>query len=566
MEINMSIDLNLRDEEVIKSVALLEDFVRTEYNTTRNYLDYYADKGFINNVNNIKNQIIYGRRGTGKTHLLRALQETLVLEFDSKRILPTYIDIRSHKPLLQSDNPVYYSLIILKELIIEILKSVFTNLHLIYRVNEYDKYGQQELIKKKEQLNGYLNEINYNFDGTTLTKIGELDFNVKEILKLAASLSIAINPELTMDIEKQKEEETHEKRIKYISFNKMVDLINNLIDDIGLTRITCLIDEWSEIPLEIQPIFAELLKRSFISSKITIKIAAIPNRTQLINTNRLGLEVGGDIFGFLLDNRYIYELDQESTKIFFNELLFNHLRLINNELYQSFYQRSTNQPVRQFINQFLANQALRELLIASAGIPRDFLHVFIYSFNEYINRNTSQTHITLIDVRTATISWYETDKKTTVDANPSAKMMLEKIINEIVISKKRCHFLIPEKYEANPYLQDLIDLRVIHLRKKGISHKDIKGVIYNVYYIDYACYTSSNVYHNRLNSNLLNEIETIDNFRDIRRIALDDSFFENFNSQIGNCIKCPSCSRLVDINHPAYVKQKICHHCWEKIE
>ena len=98
------------------------------------------------------------------------------------------------------------------------------------------------------------------------------------------------------------------------------------------------------------------------------------------------------------------------------------------------------------------------------------------------------------------------------------------IIQEILINKKRCHFLIPEKYENNKELNDLIDLRVIHLRKKGISHKGRKGISQNVYYIDYACYTSSNIYHNRINSNLLNEIETTDDFREIRRISLEDKF------------------------------------------
>ena len=80
-----------------------------------------------------------------------------------------------------------------------------------------------------------------------------------------------------------------------------------------------------------------------------------------------------------------------------------------------------------------------------------------------------------------------------VDANSNAKLLLDKIINDILITKKRCHFLIPEKYEKVKELNDLIDLRVIHLRKRGISHKENKGVVYNVYYLDYACYTSTNL-------------------------------------------------------------------------
>ena len=49
-------------------------------------------------MTSIKDQIIYGRRGTGKTHLLKALQEKLVA--DDQKYLPVYIDLRTFKPTL----------------------------------------------------------------------------------------------------------------------------------------------------------------------------------------------------------------------------------------------------------------------------------------------------------------------------------------------------------------------------------------------------------------------------------------------------------------------------------
>ena len=172
----------------------------------------------------------------------------------------------------------------------------------------------------------------------------------------------------------------------------------------------------------------------------------------------------------------------------------------------------------------------------------------------------------LQDIRTATVSWYEVDKKKAVEANHNAKVMLDRIIEDILISKKRCHFLIPEKYETNQTLNELIDLRIIHLRKHGIAHKGNSGVSYNVYYIDYACYTSSNMYHNKINTNLLNEIETTDDFRTIRRISLEDKFFDSLNAELGNSFKCPHCGLFVDTSHPAYVKQRICNNCFEKVD
>ena len=241
-------------------------------------------------------------------------------------------------------------------------------------------------------------------------------------------------------------------------------------------------------------------------------------------------------------------------------MLYNQLKIKNPTVFDNVNKDS-------ILNKFLANQALGEILIASAGIPRDFLSLFIHSYRNFISRkNNSYKHITLSDVRSATVSWYEADKQRAVETNGNAKIFLDKLIHEIIIDKKRCHFLIPEVYETHKSLNDLIDYRVLHLRKKGISHKGNPGVKYNVYFIDYACYTSASIYHNKINKNLLNEINTTDNLREIRRVSLSDTFFNAFNAETGNAVKCPhvECGKLIDIQHPLYTKQAICYHCFEK--
>ena len=555
-------NFDIKNSKVIKSINKLDGFLRAEYNTEKNYLDYYAGQETIDKVNSIKYQVIYGRRGTGKTHLLRALQERL-LETKEK-YFPVYIDLRAYKPMLGNIDDLYYALILLQEIIIEILKCVYENLDYIY--SEYS-IQEQEIIanSKKKKIAVILEKFNRHFDGDSFTKMGEVAFKINELKKVATSLKLTKMPVFLGEKGIDKESETTDEKVKYISFADISNALSELLDIIDIDRLFCLLDEWSEIPENSQYILAELIKRTFITSKVTVKIAAIPNRTKLLSENRIGLEDGGDIFGYSLDNRYIYELYPDNTRAFFNELLFKQLYIINPELYKIFCSDNKSRPVHKFINSFFANQALREILIASSGIPRDFLNIFIASYNSFYNI-ARYKHIVLADVRNATIEWYEVDKKKTVDANNNAKILLDKIIKDILINKKRCHFLIPEKFEKVKELNDLIDLRVVHLRKKGISHKGVKGVIYNVYYLDYACYTSTNLYHNKINTNLLSEIETIDNFRDIRRISLEDKFFEDFNIEIGDSFKCPKCGKMVDMNHPAYIKQKICNHCYEKIE
>ena len=558
----MNRNIDIKSRRVQQSVSKLDGFLRAEYNSEKNYLEYYAGLETLDKVISIKDQIIYGRRGTGKTHLLKALQEKLLA--DDQKYLPVYIDLRTFKPTLESDNDLYYALIIFQEIVVEVLKCVYVNLDYLYQ--EYTVEQQKIIIDpQRRKISALLEKFNRNFDGKSFTKMGETGFRVNEVKKLATNLKIAKIPELFGSKEVNKEIESEDEKIKYISFSDMSDAISQLLEAVDIDRIFCLLDEWSEIPETSQYILAEFLKRTFVPKKVTLKIAAIPNRTQLISENRIGLEDGGDIFGYPLDNRYIYELYPEITKAFFNELLYKQLYLMAPQLYEIFYDNKEKRPVHNFINIFLANQALREILIASAGIPRDFLNIFISAYNIFFTK-TNNRHLVVADIRNATVEWYGVDKKKTVDANSNAKLLLDKIINDILITKKRCHFLIPEKYEKVKELNDLIDLRVIHLRKRGISHKGNKGVVYNVYYLDYACYTSTNLYHNKINTSLLNEIETIDDFREIRRVSLEDKFFEDFNMNIGNSFKCPKCGGMIDMNHPSYAQHKICMHCWSKIE
>lgn len=54
-------------------------------------IDSFVDFGIIEQVQNNKNQIIYGRRGTGKTHLLRALATPIA----RAKGLHCYIDCRT---------------------------------------------------------------------------------------------------------------------------------------------------------------------------------------------------------------------------------------------------------------------------------------------------------------------------------------------------------------------------------------------------------------------------------------------------------------------------------------
>jgi hypothetical protein len=558
-------EISIFTDRIKTSISRLSNIIRAERNRELKPIETYAEPGLIERFINVSNQVIFGRRGTGKTHLLLAMQEKLSNTFAENHNIGLYCDLSKIIPVIEEseENRIEYCLLIIQNIVDELLQSLIQNLGFIYS-NEY--FGEvSELEKQKKiQFENLLSSFNIELiKGKEIKKLGKYKFSREDVANLSSSLNISTTPALEMAGKTGSKKTSNDENIKYVSVADLHKLLNKFSELIPGLQITLMLDEYSEINRESQPYLAALIKRIIISANITIKIAAIPNRTnlQLRNLNIIGLEEGADIFGFHLDNRYIFEINKTATKNFFNKLLYNHLKSIEPNVYEKFD--------HNILEIFLAPQALNEILIATAGIPRDFLNIFINSYDNFlVNHTRPQKRVSVRNIRTACRIWYNTDKKEQVEKNVVAHKLLNKILADIVVGRKSSHFIVPKQYTEIKAFQDLLDLRVLHLRKENYSHQDNKGVLYNVYSVDYGSYNSLDVTKNTLETNSVEDLEinTVDNLRAVRRIALDAEFFNKFLLEVGDGIKCKNCQQTIDTNSPAYVKKKLCNHCFEPTE
>jgi hypothetical protein len=559
--------MEISDSEVRTAIANLADVVRAENIQSTGYLDLYVGHDALDSLNNVNNQVVYGRRGSGKTHLLKALQERINGEFAESRRIAVYIDSRKILPHSEANSltPEQIALVVFRNIIQKLIDAFSENVRPIFGRADVISIRTDPLDEDaKENLNRILKIINLELQGKSIRRLAEVPVTREEISKTNKRLTLSSNPEAAYDKEDELRNQTTVNETSFISIFDVAENLEKLVEWLDLNRVICLVDEWSEVPVSAQRHLAEMIKKAFIASKFSFKIAAIPNRTDLgIKTGEkfYGLEDGGDIFGYQLDNRYVFEIDKVKTRHFFNQLLHKHIGATTPELTSKLLGKKRNE---SFINLFLTNKALGELLIASAGIPRDFINLFIHSYEQFKDSNAK--HISVKNIRIATSGWYETDKKKQVDDHPIEKALLQAIVQEIVVNKNSSHFMIGEQYSTNPHIQSLIDFRVLHLRKKGYSHKDLAKETFNVYSIDYGCYNHLNITRTNLDNDFLSNMAVHEDIRDIRRIYLNDLFMQKFQLNIGEAFYCPICKKAVDINHPAYVKQKVCNHCFEKIE
>ncbi|HBB2138879.1 TPA: ATP-binding protein, partial [Escherichia coli] len=439
----------------------------------------------------------------------------------------------------------------------------------ILGTNEFDDSGALVNDIHGKLVSDYFSKIYLEMDGRTLKKATDLKVSEEEVRSLNAEVDISKDPRVAFKKGNNQKKITETSHRSHISVLDITNAFENLLKELDLNGVMLLIDEWSELGSDIQPSLAEILKKTFSAINVYLKIAAIPNRTELGYKSEkkfIGLEDGGDIFGYHLDLRYVFEVNKSQTRDFFNDLLYRHLSSIDKDTIDSFIsnERTTS---ANFINLLFANVALNEILVACAGIPRDFINLFLNSYDRFLLSSTaSAKRINVKSVRAANSEWYEKDKKEQVDKNNTERVLLTEIVKEVVHKKKSMHFLIPEEYSNNKHIQNLIDFRVIHLRKNGYSHKDHAGVSYNVYSVDYGCYNSLNIAKSKLESLMDGDLNVKD-LREIRRISLEKEFFDKFLINIGEAFFCPNpkCKQAIDVNHPVYIKQGICNNCWEKI-
>lgn len=351
----------INSEKVRIAINKLANNIRTERSSVENLFETYADKSILSRLDNQNNQIIYGRRGTGKTHLLFAFKNLIFntnSNSENKRF-PIHIDLRRYLPLFTSANTVNIepTVLIFQAIINDMIDELVNNLKYIFNIREYGSTSSWEALRI-EKLKQILTKLNIEFNGREFKRLGSIEFNREEIKNISGSLKLSQSPELSVNGNNEQKNQFSETNVQYLSFNEISKALDELSYHLNDTKIVILLDEWSEIPIDLQPYLAELIKRVFISSNFTFKIAAIPYRSKfrenIFNDVKIGLEEGGDIFPISLDNRYIYEIDKVATKNFYNEILVNHIKEIDSSIFKDLDEF-------KFINLFFANQALAEI-------------------------------------------------------------------------------------------------------------------------------------------------------------------------------------------------------------
>lgn len=483
------------------------------------------------------NQVLFGRRGTGKTHAFKYLKEKR-----SEKDIVIYVDLRN----IGSSGGIYSDLRLgIAERATRLLDDTLAEIHNeLVTIAIENKFGIDLSIlgPKLDDLATAITQVKVIGETETTSSDGSINEGTKSLgLKTVIDpkgLILTGTAERSSRIQESIQRSTTQKgELQHrVHFGELRAALQAITENINDHRILVLLDEWSAIPIDLQPYLADLLRRSlFPIPKITVKIAAIEKRSnfQIYNTSGdyIGIELGCDSSADAnLDDYMLFNNDESRALEFQKQLLFQHFKVIAQEEGYQEIPQSSDDLIRLAFTQ---KNVFLEYVRASEAIPRDAFYILSYASQENFSNAISMN-----DIRKASKTWYQRDKESAVSANKKALLLLHWIIDQVIGERHSRAFLVAS-HKQEDLIDSLFDSRVLHLIKKNISTHDSPGQRYDVYKIDYGCYVEL-LSTSRMPQGLL-ELDTggyiqvpIDDYRTIRRAILDvDEYTKDIEKKIG---------------------------------
>lgn len=470
------------------NTAILKLAKRAETYDRQHLIDSFVDVGpLLTLLSNQDSQILFGRRGTGKTHVLAYLASErteageAAIQIDMRTIGSTGgifsdtslpVSERATRLLVDTLCAVHDQLLtIALDQAEELDLSVIGPL-----LDEFVDAATEVTVKGKVVLE--------ESSGVTTRENSSRSLEASasaESLGIQAAASTDASREIAGHRKATREGEEHLR----VHFGAVGAQLRRVVERLPNKRLWLILDEWSGIPLDLQRFLADLLRRTVLPiTGVSVKIAAIEQRCRFwvsdSDLSYIGIEIGADAAASIhLDEFLVFENNQDLAKDFFRELLFKHLKAIEGSDNRSAFSSTASGVVNEIFTQ---RTAFEEFVRSAEGVPRDAINILCVAAQK-----AGSDQISVPDIRVAGRVWYTRAKQHAVSSKLGAQELLSWIIDEVIGHRSAKAFLLPTNAQ-DELIDFLYDSRVLHIIKQGVSAQDVPGVRFNVFALDYGCY------------------------------------------------------------------------------
>lgn len=507
------------DNAVDELSTIIEEGARADRKTTSRFIE--PAQGTLRRAQSKRHHIVFGRRGSGKSSLLLKAVDDLIVKdhpiafvdlepfkghqypdiiisvlIASFAKYNNWLDNRN----FESDNRLWYTLWLKRKInnknrekgmLIEVIKKTIEELINHLHLSDNSKLVEriQDSVKEKDE-----SRLNSNTC-------------IKNQLIGGSSVEADIANAVESFSSKQVEEEFKRSKGDYLH-RKILDFqeIFRRLNDMTDKDCYLFLDDLYHIHRSDQPHLLDYFHRIAKGNRLWLKIGTIRNRSTwyIHSPQPIGLKLGDDADEINLD----LTLEKfSSSRDFLKSIL-------------QVYIKEANAPN---FNDLVGEGGLNRLVLSCGGVARDFLGIFRKSIEEARERlRRSVRHhrgpkISAEDVNAASGSYGEIKKEEFQRDTLEDRGNLEQAFNKIrlfCLGKTRKNiFLIDQELRGDEkeYLEELIDLRLVHHVQSRVTVSSRPGEVYTALLLDVSQYTGERARR---------DVEMIDFWRESRKERL----------------------------------------------
>lgn len=445
----------LNDKKVENLKNLIKDSFRVRPNQDPIYID---TSNHLTRLKAKQHQIIFGRRGSGKSCLLVHFKNSANKTKDSVSI---YIETDVIKRLGYPD--------VLIRLLLAVMESIQKSKPWWKKLNP-----KSEIQIHIKNLRILLNQAEQRKVKTEETKFS--NYSAKgNYTGLEGSMGSSNSRGILSEFEESKLD-TLERHL-----GDYKNTLENELKKLKIESATILLDDFYLIKKTRQPDVIDYLHRLFRGTNYYLKVGTVRHRTDLVRNDgqTIGVVLDQDIEQINLD-RTLEDLTSPSE--FLSRILNSMGEKVN---------------IQNASIELFNNQAFEKLVIASGGVPRDFLTIFTNSID--IALASGQTrHLTPSNIWKAASSFSYRNKLQNLRTDVSNdSQAIEKVFRNLlqfclIIKKRTCFLISQEEAQSNPeiheYILQLMDGKLIHVIEADTSAASNRPGRYEAYTLDFSLF------------------------------------------------------------------------------
>ena len=450
----------LDDPNLDELITLIRDSFRVRENHNPIYLDVAGNLG---RVRSPQFQVLFGRRGSGKSCLLVHYDQIS----KGTDTLTVYIGGDTVKRLQYPD--------LLVRLVLIVLESLPNS----------RPTGWQRFFRRPHPLNAQITGLRTLLDSAASARVqeqqGESWTSGAEVGVNQGPVSGALRDsrtgsrELTLDYRAEKVDSLERHLEDYRS------LLRKYMEKGGVKRLDIIIDDFYLLKRAVQPDVVDYLHRLTRGLNAYLKVGTVRHRTQLAryeDGQLIGIELREDMEQIDLDRTFE---DIGSTQDYLSSLLNSMGKQVG---------------IAEATGTYLSEPGLFHLTLASGGVPRDYLNIFVDAVDQA--RRLGLTRVTPKAVyRAAASHSYKTKLSHLKGDAGSDAAALERVLVDLVSfclqEKRKTAFLISQdevlSFEReHDVIRQLVDFKLIHVLEPDTSAASGRPGRYEAYTLDFSLF------------------------------------------------------------------------------